>query len=231
MGCEMREETVRESREKGFLFPAPSPSFPDQRPAPLGAIKFPVAFSKISTSQFFWPLDGISVCHSSHKSHVAQAGGQHSPPQLPKHDRVTYWRSPTAPGRIALMAGCCLHPCICHTIRFRPLAVCMQEIADFRTNCSKTVEFLVKKFKQTTSSTGIAMTTSLMNKPAIKDLVYLWWLNTNYEFLRNYNQACMDTVALPPVEAVPGANSPCFRWGALGFQQESPHCSALTSLP
>lgn len=71
------------------------------------------------------------------------------------------------------MAGCCLHPCICHTIRFRPLAVCMQEIADFRTNCSKTVEFLVKKFKQTTSSTGIAMTTSLMNKPAIKDLVYL----------------------------------------------------------
>lgn len=60
-----------------------------------------------------------------------------------------------------------------HAIRLHPLAVCMQEVTTFRTNCSKTVKFLVKEFKQTASSRGRAMAISLMNKPAIKDQVNL----------------------------------------------------------
>lgn len=175
-------------------------------------------------------MASASVIHSTSPM-SPKAGGQHSPPQLPKHDHVTGGLLQPLGGSRWWQGAVFTLVSAKHTIRLGPLAVCMQEIADFRTNCSKTVEFLVKKFKQTTPSTGIAMTTSLMNKPAIKDLVYLWWLNINYEFLRNYSQVRMDTVALPPVEAAPGANSPCFRWGALGFQQESPHCSALTSLP
>ena len=35
------------------------------------------------------------------------------------------------------------------------------------------LEFLLEEFKQTASSRGMAMTISLMNKPAIKDPVYL----------------------------------------------------------
>lgn len=57
--------------------------------------------------------------------------------------------------------------------RLRPVAVYVQEITDFRTNCSKTAEFLVKEFKQTASSRGTAMATTLMNKAAIKDQVNL----------------------------------------------------------
>lgn len=52
----MREEAGQESREKGFILPAyplPLLSLPAPRSALLGAIKFPVAFFKISTLPLF----------------------------------------------------------------------------------------------------------------------------------------------------------------------------------
>lgn len=48
----------------------------------------------------------------------------------------------------------CTHGSATHAIRLRPSTVCMQEMADFRTNCSKTDKFSAKQFKQHLAEEG-----------------------------------------------------------------------------
>lgn len=108
MGCEMREETGWESRNKGISFPStPHPTSPPSQPqaSPTCGYSFQQDFIKYPCHIIFWSLDGISVCPS--------APGDILLILAPK----TRWCSwgPAAHGEGGTDTGHCQHPQICHT--------------------------------------------------------------------------------------------------------------------
>lgn len=60
---------------------------------------------------------------------------------------------PAAPRRVALTQGTAVtHVSAKYTLSVCPFPVCVQKITGFRTNCSRTVKFLVTELNKTASS-------------------------------------------------------------------------------